>query len=312
MYEEYFDAVLAVKTSGFYKRNPARKHLDWLRRVHTMGQTTALTIWPYEAPPPDPPPPPAPQAAADPSTDWKVAQEWERSWWGLEWAPHWYDEIKKQETYFRLMGIKEPLKHCLNNNCRRGSPAGSRLTAQIDPSTFNPEGCECNCNACLDAGHRDFNEQKILDVGCGPVSILQRSLHGPSRGVDPLAVSEETLLRYRKSDVEFLNIKAEEMPVDKVFDEAWIYNCLQHTDSPDTILEKTARMAHTVRIFEWIDLGVCPGHPQNLTETLFEKHFPDTDWEKPIWNVGFLRQFGGTASDKYIAIHAIRKSEPPL
>jgi glycosyltransferase involved in cell wall biosynthesis len=72
---------------------------------------------------------------------------------------------------------------------------------------------------------KDFGGKTILDVGCGPISMLQRSKHGPSRGVDPLAVSDETRARYESSGVEFLNMQAEDMPTDREFDEVWMYNC---------------------------------------------------------------------------------------
>jgi glycosyltransferase involved in cell wall biosynthesis len=156
--------------------------------------------------------------------------------------------------------------------------------------------------------NRDFGDKSILDVGCGPISTLTRTKHGFARGVDPLAVSEKTLQKYKDAGVEFLNIKAEEMPVDREFDEVWNYNVLQHTQDPHLILSKIAAMAKVVRIFEWVDLGICPGHPQNLTEDMFWQHFGTDDYERPIWNVGCLRDFGGTVTNKYIAIHAIKKS----
>jgi len=163
----------------------------------------------------------------------------------------------------------------------------------------------------IDSPQLQVGDKSVLDIGCGPVSQLQRCAHGEGcRGVDPLAVSPETLQRYVDTDVEFLNVKAEEMPVDKQFDEIWMYNTLQHTDSPPEIFKRLlacTKVGSAVRIFEWIDLGVCPGHPQNLTEAMFAEVFGGDDFEKHIWNVGFLRDFGGSFENKYIAIHAVRK-----
>jgi glycosyltransferase involved in cell wall biosynthesis len=276
MYEEYFQSILNVKIqpdtdaslAGFYMPNPDRQQLDWLKKcAHPVGTNINLDI-PHIPPPPLPKLPPKKEG-------WEADQDWERNWWGLDWAPHWDEEIKKQETYFRLMGMPE---------------------------------------------NRDFGDKTILDVGCGPVSLLQRSKHGFSRGVDPLAVSAETRVRYATAGVEFLNIKAEEMPYPgeamtgklepRLFDEIWFYNLLQHTDDPIEILRRIVACAHQgtiVRAFEWIDLGVCPGHPQNLTEDMFWKVFGGDDFERPIWNVGALRDFGGTATNKYLAFVAIKK-----
>lgn len=253
MYEEFFQSVLNVRTKGFYLPHDDRKQLDWLMRSYPEQAVHNIVIDEPHVAPPEP----------EPEDIWTEAQTWERSWWGLDWAPHWDEELEKQETYFRLIGF---------------------------PSD------------------KDFGDKTILDVGCGPVSALQRSKHGPSRGVDPLAMSDETRGRYASANVELINIKAEGMPVDRTFDEVWMYNCLQHTDDPDAILSKIIAVGDAVRIFEWIDLGVCPGHPQNLTEDLFWRHFGSNEWQRVIWNVGTLRDFGGTAINKYIAIYAVRTS----
>ena len=51
------------------------------------------------------------------------------------------------------------------------------------------------------------------------------------------------------------------------FDEAWIYNCLQHVRDPKLVIDRAAELAGQVRIFEWIDIETYPGHPQMLTAT---------------------------------------------
>ena len=255
MYEEYFQSVLNLKyPKGLYTENPERTQLDWLKKSGPKMLPVSLDV---KLAVPEVP---------EQKHGWAADQDWERDWWGLHWAPHWDDEIKKQQTYFRLIGLP-------------GDGA-------------------------------DLGTREILDVGCGPVSMLQRTKHGPSVGVDPLAVTEETRARYVDAGVMFLNIKAEEMPTSRNFDEIWMYNCLQHTDSPAEIFKRVVactRPGTAVRIFEWIDLGVCPGHPQNLTEKMFSDVFTDELFERPIWNIGFLNGFGGTVTEKYIAIHAVRK-----
>jgi mannosyltransferase OCH1-like enzyme/SAM-dependent methyltransferase len=159
--------------------------------------------------------------------------------------------------------------------------------------------------------HRDdFGTAEILDVGCGPISLLQRTKHGPSRGVDPIRVNEATKARYRAANVELLSIPAEEMPVDKKFDEVWMYNCLQHTRDPHEILRRITAVSKpgtSVRIFEWLDMGVSPGHPQNLTEALFKEHFAGAGWTRPTWNVATVNDDG--AYGKCIAIHAVRQAD---
>ena len=134
----------------------------------------------------------------------------------------------------------------------------------------------------------DIGPTTVLDIGCGPTSMLLRSnRHGaPAVGVDPLPVSKETLQRYAAANVTFWNHKAEQFDAAEwpSFEEAWIYNCLQHTEDPVAILEEVAKAARTVRIFEWINLDPAPGHPQTLTESLFAKAFEG--WERVSWEVG--------------------------
>ena len=267
MYEEFFQQILnvrdhhkaAVGPTGFYERHPGRTQLDWLVRVYPKAATeTPLDLGrPHEAPT-------APTAEEAAVSEWQDAQKFENDWWGQDWSPRWDEEITKQRTYHRLMGIDR----------------------------------------------EDFGPAQILDVGCGPVSLLQRTKHGPSRGIDPLTMSDKTKDRYREARVEVLNVPAEEMPTDRTFDEVWMYNCLQHTRDPHEIIRRIIACTEpgtNVRIFEWIETGTSAGHPQNLTESLFAEHFMGPQWDRPIWNVGTVSDVGGVAAGKYIAIHAVRK-----
>ena len=268
MYEEFFQQILnirdyhktAVGPTGFYERHPGRTQLDWLVKVYpkTATEITIDLTRPHEAPTP----PSADLSAAD---EWTEAQKFESDWWGLEWNARWDEEIKKQRTYHRLMGIDRD----------------------------------------------DFGAAEILDVGCGPVSLLQRTKHGPSRGVDPLPMNDTTKTRYREAHVELLNVPAEEMPLDRTFDEVWMYNCLQHTRDPNAILRRIAAVTKpgtSVRIFEWLDMGVVPGHPQNLNELLFANHFIGKAWSCQIWNVGTVKDAASSEFGKYIALHVVRKA----
>jgi glycosyltransferase involved in cell wall biosynthesis/2-polyprenyl-3-methyl-5-hydroxy-6-metoxy-1,4-benzoquinol methylase len=130
----------------------------------------------------------------------------------------------------------------------------------------------------------------ILDVGCGPTSILLRTnRHGAQAvGVDPLPVSRNTLLKYKAANITFVNKKAEEGIPEQEFDEAWIYNVLQHTDSPIIILNKLVKVAKIIRVFEWINTEANEGHPHILTVDLFETVFKDL--EKIFWKTGKLNE----------------------
>jgi hypothetical protein len=112
--------------------------------------------------------------------------------------------------------------------------------------------------------------KEIVDIGGGPVSMLLKS---PDTGracvVDPLTVPAWVTSRYADAGITFLNIPAEHFTLDTYpdrFDEAWIYNCLQHTDDPGLIIRNALENSRLIRIFEWINTRVNDGHPHSFTE----------------------------------------------
>lgn len=204
-------------------------------------------------------------------SEWKDAHEFESCWWGLEPNANWDAEQVKQLEYARLMGIPTDL---------------------------------------------DMRDSRILDVGCGPISLLQRVKHDWAVGIDPLKVSKQTELRYADANMVFMNKKAEDiaegsedwaMLKGMELDESWMYNCLQHVETPFKVLALLKEMAPTVRIFEWIDLPKHKGHPQSLTQNMFELAFPKEQYTRHIWNVGFLEDPTHGHTTKYIALHVTRK-----
>ena len=147
----------------------------------------------------------------------------------------------------------------------------------------------------------------VLDIGCGPTSMLLRSdRHGaPAVGVDPLSVSQNTRQRYKAAGVTFLNHKAEEFDSSEwaIFAEAWIYNVLQHTEDPAAILEEVSKAARLVRIFEWLNMPASQGHPQTLTEGIFAEAFKG--WDRVKWETGALAE--GNLHGEYIALVVKRR-----
>lgn len=254
MYEEYFQMLLNLRNAGFYESHPNRPHLNWLRKSFPVQATADFEIGPHIAP-----------ASVN---VWEKAQEFEHDWWGLEPGPRWGEEIEKQKTYARLMGLPPDL---------------------------------------------NMGDRKILDVGCGPVSMLLRATHGGAVGVDPLPMSEKTKANYAQANVSLFHGKAEEFEpakfsaTTKHFDEGWMYNCLQHVDEPNEVMAMLLKAVDSVRIFEWIDTARNTGHPHILTPELFERWLPSNLWSYSIWNVGDLRFGDNGAYGRYIAIHAVRQ-----
>jgi len=112
----------------------------------------------------------------------------------------------------------------------------------------------------------------VLDIGCGPVSLLLKCINVDGTGIDPLAIPDWALARYAMAGIKFFQLKGENMSKaahfnsTNSFDEVWIYNVLQHTDNPKKIIENAKKVGKLIRIFEWIDTPPNIGHPNMLKE----------------------------------------------
>jgi hypothetical protein len=157
---------------------------------------------------------------------WEEAQTWEKEWHGN--CVNSYNEETKQYIYTTLMGLDV-----------------------YKTNYFGQIGW-------------DFGDKNIIDVGCGPYSILMKSNAKLKVGVDPCDYPKWVKMRYEASDVKFLQIPAEELKIKYVFDEALIYNCLQHTIHPKKIIENVLACSKIVRIFEWVEQGISDGHIHDL------------------------------------------------
>jgi SAM-dependent methyltransferase len=150
----------------------------------------------------------------------------------------------------------------------------------------------------------NMGTKTILDVGCGPVSMLLRATHGGAVGVDPQLMSEETKAKYAAANVALHFGKAEDFEPGRRFDEGWIYNCLQHVDDPNKVMAMMLRSVDSVRIFEWIDTPPSEGHPHTLTSEHFDRWLSGDKWLCLLWNTGEMRFDSNLATGRYIAIHA--------
>lgn len=157
---------------------------------------------------------------------WEEAQEWEKQWHGN--CVNSYNEETKQYIYARLMGLDV-----------------------YKVNYFGQMGW-------------NFGDKNILDVGCGPYSLLMKSNAKLKVGIDPCSYPEWVRMRYEAADVTFIQVVAEEWKTHEVFDEVLIYNCLQHTINPKKIIENVLACSKIVRIFEWVEQGISDGHIHDL------------------------------------------------
>ncbi len=163
-------------------------------------------------------------------SDWHDATEFEKDWWDT--CQNTYGEEEKQMTYAQKMGLR--FSH--NNK-----------------SPYNI----------------DVKNKSILDIGGGPSSLLLKTVNlNFGTVVDPCDYPNWVAERYITAGIDYMKMKAEKITFEKlpIHSEVWIYNVLQHTEDPQLIITNARRLGLIIRIFEWIEQGVSPGHPQDLKE----------------------------------------------
>lgn len=173
--------------------------------------------------------------------DWETeVQHFEADWWGD--CANTYGEETKQIAYAKVM--------------------------QLDPGRWR-------------GGDHwpkwDFGDANVIDIGGGPTSMLLKSTFGTGMVVDPCAYPEWTKDRYEAHGVEVNRVPAEDFLAKAnadEFDVALMYNVLQHTIDPDTILLGLARVAKRVHLFEWVDMAPSPGHPHMLDADHMQELLP--------------------------------------
>lgn len=122
----------------------------------------------------------------------------------------------------------------------------------------------------------DLEEKRVLDVGGGVVSLLLKTKNRgrPCTVADPILFKapEWVKARYKEAGIETTGAQAEML--DKkllpVYDEVWMYNCLQHVEDPIAILKVIKQLAPAIRIFEWLDTLPSVGHPQTITKEMLD------------------------------------------
>jgi len=159
--------------------------------------------------------------------NWKRAQEWEREWWSN--CANTYGEEEKQLLYADRMGL---------------------VAFHNGKSPYN----------------FDISGASVIDLGCGPCSLLLKCVNrGACKAVDPLLFPAWVSLRYRDAGIRYERGQAEHI-TDTGFDEAWLYNVLQHTEDPALVIQRARRAARIVRLFEWLGIADGTGHLHVLEE----------------------------------------------
>ena len=159
--------------------------------------------------------------------NWDEAQKLEKDWWAS--CANTFGEEQKQTVYAKKMGLK-----------------------------VYDDG---NSPFCIDK-----TGLAILDIGGGPVSMLLKTKANLRVAIDPCDYPEWVKQRYEECGIKYSREKGEDIPqdFDKKFDEVWIYNCLQHVDNPQKIIDNAKRVGKLIRMFEWIGHETNAMHPHKL------------------------------------------------
>jgi len=183
-------------------------------------------------------------------SDWEKAQIWENDWHGD--CVNSYQEETKQIVYAKKIGL----------------------------SSFWELG---------KYPVYDLKRKNILDIGGGAYSILLKCKNlGKCFVVDPNHYPSWVKERYKIKGIVQLekmgeNISLEDFPE---IDEVWIYNCLQHTENPEKIIQNAKKIGKIIRIFEWLETGINEGHLHNLHEEEMNK------WLEGIGKTEMLNESG--------------------
>lgn len=131
-------------------------------------------------------------------------------------------------------------------------------------------------------------EKTVIDIGCGPLSLLQRLPVKSGAALDPIHYGDLEEL-YKPNGIKRIIKCGEDLSEeDGLYDEAWIYNCLQHVKNPTQIIENALKVAKMVRIFEWTYIKPYTGHLHELTPELLSKPFHTAGWNTLMTTKGFL------------------------
>jgi len=171
---------------------------------------------------------------------WEEDSNWEASWWGKVTSTGYYETTKQVITYAPRMGI------IIHNDSQ---------------------------------GPHIITKGSILDVGGGPTSMLLLAEgYDLATIVDPCEYPKWTIERYKEIGIEFIKEKGENLLEisqisSRVYTECWIYNVLQHVEDPAKIVSNIRKVSRIIRVFDWLEVGVAPGHPQNLTRDKMDEWF---------------------------------------
>lgn len=152
----------------------------------------------------------------------------------------------------------------------------------------------------------DLDGKRIIDIGSGPESLLLGVTDlKAATALDPLRFADNDEALYEQLGIARLIQPAEELqPPAELYDEAWIYNCLQHVQSPERVLVQAARAAKRIRIWEWCNIPTDQLHLHVLTAERIRATMQAVGWVAEAEAQGRWNETtpGGMNGDYYAAV----------
>lgn len=193
--------------------------------------------------------------------EWQDANKWEQGWWSD--CCNTYEEERKQQTYMDRMGMV----------------AGAR-------NGMSPV--------------YNFMNKRVLDMGGGPCSVLLKGINiRMGVIVDPCLYPDWVKARYDTAHIEFQQVRGEDVDYPAhTFDVGIMYNVLQHTEDPERVVQNMRRCCDLIRVYEWINVPISPGHIHTLTESNMNEWLGGKGYTEQIFDtLAYFGVFVGGLSD---------------
>lgn len=157
---------------------------------------------------------------------------------------------------------------------------------------------------------QDWRACRVLDVGCGPISLVARHGYGRSRaGVDPLNYPNWVYRDYEQQNFTVYKVPFEEFRNRTKYDVVIFYNALQHFADLEAVAQQCkkvlAKNGH-VYLSEYLEVPTNEAHIQFLQadklDELFGRHgFTVDATVLPVRLPGYVERPGGLPIDLYVA-----------
>ncbi len=157
---------------------------------------------------------------------------------------------------------------------------------------------------------KDWSKNSVLDVGCGPISLVARNQFGKTRaGVDPLRYPSWVYEDYGQQKFKMYEVPFEQLSTKNKFDVIVFYNALQHFADLTKVAKKcyeTLANNGAVYLSEYLEVPTNDAHIQFLESDTLDKLFRGVDFRvnsvvKSVRLPGYVERPDGSAIKLYLA-----------